>query len=126
LSFLLSQLIFLLLLPLLSMGWGNRHRSARSTALRFLLVVILVWVYLVLARIHLSDAQVVAARSVEELQVVYDGDGAKNAFAAVLGWVPGAGLATLAWAASRMRLWIWHRFRSRNGQDVRVVARDPH
>jgi uncharacterized membrane protein len=101
LSLLLSQLIFLLLLPLLIMGWGNRHASARSTALRFLLVVILVWVYLILARIHLSDAQVAAARSVEELQV--------------LGWVPGVCLATLAWAAGRMRLWTRHRFRSRNG-----------
>ena len=104
--FLLSQLSFLLLLPLLIMGCGNRHRCARSTALRFLLVVILVWVYLILARIHLSDAQVVAARSIEELQAIYDGDGAKNAFAAVLGWVPGAFAATLAWGCSRMQRWI--------------------
>ena len=108
------------------MGWGNRHASVPSAALRFLLVVILVWVYLILARIHLSDAQVAAARSIEELQAIYDGDGAKNAFAAVSGWVPGACLATLAWAASRMRRWIEHRFRSRNGQDVRFVARDQH
>lgn len=104
--FLLSQLSFLLLLPLLVMGCGNRHRSARSTALRFLLVVILVWVYLILARIHLSDAQVAAARSIEELQAIYDGDGAKSAFAAVLGWVPGAFAATLAWGCSRMQRWI--------------------
>ena len=52
-SFLPSQLIFLVLLPLLIMGWGNRHGSVPSTALRFLLVVILVWVHLVFARIHL-------------------------------------------------------------------------
>lgn len=105
-NLLLSQVTVLVLLPLLVMGCGNRHRSARSTALRFLLVVILVWVYLILARIHLSDAQVAAARSIEELQVIYDGDGAKNAFAAVLGWVPGAFAATLAWGCSRMRRWF--------------------
>jgi len=114
LIFLLSQLSFLLLMPLLIMGWGNRHGSVPSTALRFLLVVIVVWVYLVSARIHLSDAQVAAARSVEELQAIYDADGAKNSFAAVLGWVPGVCLAALAWVGSRTRRWIEHRFRSRN------------
>ncbi len=112
-NLLLSQVAVLALLPLLVMGWGNRRRSARSTALRFLLVVILVWVYLILARIHLSDAQVAAARSIEELQVIYDGDGAKNAFAAVFGWVPGAFAATLAWGFSRTRRWFSSRWGAR-------------
>ncbi len=112
-SILLPQLLFLVLLPLLIMGWGNRHASARSTALRFLLVVILVWVYLILVRIHLADAEIAAAPSIEELQAIYDGDGAKNAFAAVLGWVPGAFAATLAWVCSRMRLWYRGRRRPR-------------
>ena len=111
-SLLLSHLIFLLLLPLLILGWGNRHGSAPSTALRFLLAVVLVWAYLVVARIHLLEAQVAAARSAEALQAIHDGDGAKNAFAAVLGWVPGVFAATLAWGASRMlRSWIRHRDR---------------
>lgn len=105
-SLLLSQVTVLVLLPLLIMGRGNRHASARSTALRFLLVVIFVWVYLILVRIHLADAEIAAARSIEELQAIYDGDGAKNAFAAVLGWVPGAFAASLAWGFSRMRCWL--------------------
>lgn len=112
-SFLLSQLILLLLLPLLIMGWGNRRRSAPSTALRFLLVVILVWVYLILARIHLADAEFAAARSIEELQAIYDGDGAKNAFAAVLGWVAGVFAAALAWGFCRMRRWLEDRWGAR-------------
>lgn len=112
-SLLLSHLIFLLLLPLLIMGWGNRHGSVPSTALRFLLVVIFVWVYLILARIHLADAEVAAARSIQELQAIYDGDGAKNAFAAVFGWVAGISAATLAWGVCRMRRWLEDRWGAR-------------
>jgi glycerol uptake facilitator-like aquaporin len=113
LSLLLSHLIFLLLLPLLIMGWGNRHGSVPSTALRFLLVVILVWIYIILTRIHLADAETAAARSIEELQAIYDGDGAKNAFAAVFGWVAGVFAATLAWGFCRMRRWLEDRWGAR-------------
>lgn len=112
-SFLLSHLIFLLLLPLLIMGWGNRHGSVPSTALRFLLVVILVWIYIILTRIHLADAEFAAARSIEELQAIYDGDGAKNAFAAALGWVAGVFAAALAWGFCRMRRWLEDRWGAR-------------
>ena len=47
------------------------------------------------------------ANSQEEIQVLSNGDGAKNAFALLFGWVPGVFVTLVAWGIARV--WRWFR-----------------
>jgi hypothetical protein len=106
-----------LVLPFLVLSLNNRFRSGRNTALRFAAAVVAVWAYLLASRFIVDAVDVALATTPEEIQSIYDGDGAKNVFALFLGWVPGVFLALLAWLLAR----AWHRLKVRARKVSRVT-----
>ena len=101
--------------PFLIMCLGNRFRSAPQTAVRFLVAVFVVWGFIIGVRLIVVPLDLSLATTPEQIQQVHDGDGAKNAFAAVLGWVPGVVLATIAWVSGRGWRFIAERISGRKG-----------
>ena len=93
-------------------GWGNRFDQARKTALRLLLSVVAIWAYVLLSRLIVVEMDLLLASSQEARQAVYDGDGAKNAFALLFGWVPAILVSTVAWMMARA--WFWFRTRQQD------------
>ena len=71
----------LLVLPVLVLSINNRFDSGRKTALRFALAVVAVWVYFLASRLIVDAVDLWLAKTPEEIQSIYDGDGAKNVFA---------------------------------------------
>jgi hypothetical protein len=96
----------LLVLPVLILSMNNRFESGKKTTLRFALAVVAVWAYLLASRFIVDAVDLWLARTPEEIQAVYDGDGAKNVFALFFGWVPGVFLAFISWLLARGWLWL--------------------
>lgn len=109
----LVLLLVMLAIPFVVVVLGNPFRSGLRTFLRMLAAVALTWGWVIAVRLIVTEVDMRLAESPERLQEIYDGDGAKNAFAAVFGWVPGIVLATLYWALARATLYA--RSRLRNG-----------
>jgi hypothetical protein len=101
-----ALLVGYILVPFLIMCLRNRFLSTPQTAVRFLVAVLAVWAYTIGVRLIVVPLDLSLATTPEQIQRIYDGDGAKNAFAAVFGWVPGVLLATIAWVWGR----VWRIF----------------
>jgi hypothetical protein len=96
----------LLVLPVLILSINNHFDSGKKTSLRFTLAVVLVWTYLLASRFIVYAVDLWLANAPEEIQAIYDGDGAKNVFALFFGWVPGVFLAFISWLLARDWLWL--------------------
>ncbi|MDD5034153.1 MAG: hypothetical protein PHE55_05290 [Methylococcaceae bacterium] len=89
------------LLPLWVLVAGNPFNSRRITLLRAMLAMLLTWVWIIVARIIVEAVDIRFAESPQQLQKIYDGDGAKNAFATVFGWVPASVVVFIDWTMAR-------------------------
>jgi hypothetical protein len=106
----------LLVLPALVLSINNRFDSGKKTALRFALAVVAVWAYLLTSRFIVDAVDLWLAKTPEEIQAIYDGDGAKNVFALFFGWVPGVLLAFISWLLARG--WLWLKERAGKDSDI--------
>jgi hypothetical protein len=106
----------LLVLPVLILSIKNRFDSGKKTALRFALAVVTVWVYLLASRLTVDVVDLWLAKTPEEIQAIYDGDGAKNVFALFFGWVPGVFLAFISWLLAQG--WLWLKVRAGKDSDA--------
>lgn len=97
--------VVLILLPILIIGYKNHFDNEKKTALRFAFAVGVIWIYLLGVRFTVDTVDLWLAVTPEEIQMINDGDGAKNAFALVFGWVPGIILSALSWLL--LRGWLW-------------------
>lgn len=102
-----ALLLVTLLLPYMLVVFRNRFDKATITTLRFVLAVAAVWIWMLCIRVIVDHVDARLAVTHEQLESIYAGDGARNAFALLFGWVPGIVLATLSWGAAR--LWRWCR-----------------
>ncbi len=91
-----------LFLPFSIIWFGNNFTSWRATALRFTIAVLSVWVFVILTRYIVVYVDMRLAETQEQINEIADGDGAKNAFALLFGWVYGIVLSTLAWFLARI------------------------
>ena len=95
-----------LVLPCIVLAWRNNFDSGKKTALRFSFAVFAVWGYLIASRFVIDAVDLSLANTQEEIQAIYDGDGAKNVFALFFGWIPGLILASFAWLLTRGYRWF--------------------
>lgn len=106
-------LVGLIMTPLAILGTKNSFDSAWRTALRFALAIAAVWAYLICVRLIVVLVDLALATDQEQERAIYDGDGAKNAFVLLFGWLPGLVLASSSWAC--FRAWRWFKYaRSRH------------
>lgn len=96
-------------IPLVVLVVGNRFSSGARTAVRALAAVGLTWAWIVVGRLIVNEVDVQLAETPLRLQEIYDGDGAKNAFAVLFGWLPGLILVALYWAIARLIILIKRR-----------------
>lgn len=89
-------------LPYLAISYRNQFDSALATASRFCLAVIVVWGWLWCSRIFVVYIDVRLAETAEQLEMIYAGDGAKDAAVLFFGWVPGLALASASWCIARL------------------------
>jgi hypothetical protein len=94
-----------LVLPLLTLVWGNAFRSRRRTLLRAAAAVAVGWGWLLASALAVTEVDLRLAGSAAEAERIAAGDGAKHVAAAVFGWVPALLLVTLYWGAVRTTLW---------------------
>jgi len=102
--------IGVLALPYIALAWRNNFDSSKKTALRFVFAVIAVWGYLLASRFVIEAVDLSLANTQAEVQSIYDGDGAKDVFALLFGWMPGLILAAVAWLL--IRGYRWYKFRT--------------
>jgi hypothetical protein len=112
-SYKLVLLAILVVIPFLIVCVGNRFQSAVQTIVRFVVAVLVVWAYIIGVRLIVVPADLALATTPEQVQAIYDGDGGKNAFAAVFGWIPGVVLAAFSWASGR----AWRLIRSSKSRE---------
>ena len=106
--------LVMLAIPFAVVVLGNQFNSGVRTFARVLLAVMLTWAWVIATRIIVNEVDVRLAETPERLQEIYDGDGAKNAFAAVFGWVPGLILVVVYWLVARALLLVRSRRRIRD------------
>ena len=88
-----------LALPYLVFAIHNSFRRRWLTIFRALIAVGVGWIVMV-AYVTAADAiSRVSATTTAEIEALNDGDGAKFAFAAVLGWVLPTLIVSVSWAA---------------------------
>ncbi len=101
--------LFLLLLqfviPVFIIGYKNRYDNGSKTLFRFFAAVMIVWIYIAAMRSVIPDIDLYLAVTDKERNLISLGDGAKNAFAYMLGWIPGVIISAIAWAL--VRAWRW-------------------
>ena len=112
----IALLIGLFALPLLILAWKNRFDSVTTTAVRFALAIVVIWAYLLASRFIVDAVDLSLAASQEEIQAICDGDGAKNAFALLFGWVPGLIVALISRLLARG--WSWLRARTGIAKEI--------
>jgi uncharacterized membrane protein YqaE (UPF0057 family) len=92
----LVLLIIQILLPYLVVAYRNRFDNVVATTLRFVLAVVVVWGWLLCTRLVVDYIDVRLAVTPEEFSSIYEGDGARNAFVLLLGWIPAVAQATVS------------------------------
>lgn len=98
--------LVMLLIPLMVLVVGNKFESRLKTVVRALTAVGLTWIWVIAIPIVVVKVDIMLANSPETLQEIYDGDGAKNAFAVLFGWVPGLVLVIFYWLIVRFYLLV--------------------
>ena len=109
----LCLFLVMLAIPLIVLVAGNKFESRLQTAIRALTAVVLTWAWVIAIRIIVVKVDVMLANAPEMLQEIYDGDGAKNAFAALFGWIPGLALVIIYWLIARASLLLKSRIKHR-------------
>ena len=99
-----------LTLPFFILAFRNNFDSGKKTALRFGFAILAVWAYLLASRFIVDAVDLSLASTQEEIDAVYNGDGAKNVFALFFGWIPGLIIASASWLL--LRGWRWLRTRT--------------
>jgi len=117
LDYKIGLIVGMVVLPFLVLSINNKFDSSGKTAMRFVFAIIAVWVYLVVSRFVVDEVDLHLAKTLEEIEYVYDRDGAKNSVVLFLGWLPGIFLATLSWFL--MRCWHWFKVRIRKMEQER-------
>jgi uncharacterized membrane protein len=102
-------LVGMFTLPFIIILIGNKFDRSIHTLCRYLCAALAVWAYLLMARFIVVFVDVKLVESPEQLQEIYDGDGAKNAFVLIFGWAIGLMVATFSWLFARLCLWLKHR-----------------
>ena len=103
-------LLFLMFaIPFLIISRKNQFNRGLATALRFGIAVLAVWAYLLLVRLIVVFMDPLLATTPEQIQEIYNGDGAKNLFALLFGWVFGLGAASVSWLFARAWWWLKHK-----------------
>ncbi len=110
----LGLFLVMLAIPFIVLVARNKFKSRLQTAVRALAAVGLTWAWIIAIRIIVVKVDVMLADSPEMLQEIYDGDGAKNAFAAIFGWIPGLALVIIYWLIARTALLMRSRFKNRS------------
>jgi hypothetical protein len=105
----LGLLLVMLAIPMVVLVVGNTFASGTRTAIRALAAVALTWGWVVASRLIVNEVDIQLAETPQRLQEIYDGDGAKNAFAAVFGWLPGLILVALYWTIARLAIFLRRR-----------------
>ena len=95
-----------LVIPCTVLAWRNNFDGRKKMARRFSFAVVAVWAYLIASRFVVDAVDLSLANTQEEIQAIYDGDGAKNVFALFFGWIPGFILASAAWLLTRGYRWL--------------------
>lgn len=98
--------VLLILFFILIIGYKNHFDNEKKIVLRFVIAVGVIWIYLLGVRFTVDSVDRWLALTPQEIQMMNDGDGAKNAFALVFGWVPGIILSALSWLLFRSWLWL--------------------
>lgn len=98
----------IVLATLAVVAYRNSFNRPGVTLLRFIAGTGVAWSLIIASRFLIVAVDLQLANSPEQLQHIYDGDGAKNAAALLFGWVPGLLIASGSWLAGR----IWHWIRS--------------
>ena len=99
-------------------SWKNSFDRAQKTALRFILAIVVVWAYLIMSRFIVVEIDKALAVSQEELNSIAYGDGAKNLFALLFGWVPGILVVAIMWAITRSWFWLRARLSSKQNDNI--------
>lgn len=102
--------VFLLLIqfaiPISIIGFKNKCDNASNTLLRFCIAVLLVWGYIFIMRSVIVEIDLLLATTAKERFLISQGDGAKNAFAFMFGWIPGIISSGISWLLIRGWLWL--------------------
>ena len=88
-------------MPLIIVNVGNNFTNGKKTAARIFVATVAVWGFLLASRFIVDAIDISLAKTQEEVQAIYNGDGAKNVFALMFGWVPGVILAIFSWVIGR-------------------------
>jgi hypothetical protein len=96
----------IVLATLAVVAYRNTFDRPGITFVRFVAGTGVAWALIVASRFVIVAVDLQLAQTPEQLQQIYDGDGAKNAFALMFGWVPGLLIASGSWLAARFWHWI--------------------
>lgn len=110
----LALLAITLALPFIILVLGNRFDSAARTFLRAALATAVTWGWLIAMRLIVVKADIALAESPEQLQHIYNGDGAKNAAALMFGWAPSLALVLFYWLVARVTMFARARWARRH------------
>ena len=99
----------LLVVPFAIVAYRNRFDRSLVTLTRILVAIAAVWLLVLGTRLLVDYVDVRLATSQAELNLIYNGDGARNVFALLFGWVPGIILAAGSWVVARSFHWVRQR-----------------
>ena len=102
-------ILFALVLPFSIIWFGNQFSSWRATLVRFIAAVLSVWLFVIITRYIVVYVDMRLAETQEQINEIADGDGAKNAFALLFGWVYGIVLSAFAWFIARVVFFVRRR-----------------
>jgi hypothetical protein len=112
------KLILLILMFVISYGivsWRNSFNNVWETTLRIIISILAIWGYVVLSRYIVVNADLALATNQDEIRLIANGDGAKNVFALLFGWVPGIIVTLMVLAVTAINRWVRNLFRRKSG-----------
>jgi hypothetical protein len=99
-------------------SWRNKFDKHAVTTVRIILSILAVWAYVLLSRFVVVEADLALATNQDEIRAIVNGDGAKNAFALLFGWVPGVLVTLIVLTATGVGRWMRYRITPKVGDSA--------